>query len=74
MVSNTTKKIVIVGGGFGGAYTAQSLEKTMRGQDVEIIHEVDADLIGGAMIRVGDHVIDASLKGQLHRLAQQMIH
>ncbi len=37
MVSNTTKKIVIVGGGFGGAYTAQSLEKTMRGQDVEII-------------------------------------
>lgn len=32
-----SKTIVIVGGGFGGAYTAQSLEKTMRGQDVEIV-------------------------------------
>ena len=52
----------------------QTALKKSSGLDVEIIHEVDADLIGGAMIKMGDHVIDASLKGQLHRLAQQMIH
>lgn len=31
------KRIIIVGGGFGGAYCAQALERAVRGQDVEIL-------------------------------------
>jgi len=31
------KRIVILGGGFGGAYCAQALERSLRGQEVEIL-------------------------------------
>ncbi len=31
------KRIVILGGGFAGAYCAQALEKTLRGLDVEVV-------------------------------------
>jgi len=34
---NHRKRVVIVGGGFGGAYCAQALEKTLRGLDVEVV-------------------------------------
>jgi len=43
-------------------------------QHVAVTYEVDESLIGGAIVRIGDLVIDASIKGQLKRLAQQMIH
>lgn len=33
---------------------------------------VDAGLIGGAVIHAGDHVIDASVRGRLHQLAQRL--
>lgn len=35
---------------------------------VEIETKIDADLIGGVVIKVGSQVIDASLRGQLRRL------
>jgi len=35
---------------------------------IEITTHVDQDLIGGAVIRVGDSVIDASLRGRLRQL------
>ena len=50
-----------------------AIEKQVA-KEVAVEHEVDASLIGGAIVRVGDRVIDASIKGQLKRLAQQMIH
>ncbi|MHC4430059.1 MAG: NAD(P)/FAD-dependent oxidoreductase, partial [Planctomycetota bacterium] len=34
---NLRKRIVILGGGFGGAYCAQALERTLRGKDVEVV-------------------------------------
>ena len=39
------------------------------GKKVEAVISVDAELIGGVKIIVGDTVIDASVKGQLQNLA-----
>ena len=45
---------------------------TRTGKQCEIRSEVDDSLIGGAVIRVGDSVIDISLKGRLQALAQKL--
>lgn len=42
------------------------------GRKVEITNDVDDSLIGGVVIRAGDSVIDASVKGRLKALATQM--
>lgn len=38
------------------------------GKKVQVISHVDQSLIGGAIIRAGDSVIDASLRGRLRQL------
>ncbi len=38
-------------------------------QSVEIETSIDPDLIGGVIIQVGSQVVDASLRGQLRRIA-----
>ncbi len=38
------------------------------GQEVELSVQIDRSLIGGVIIRAGDTVIDASLRGRLSRL------
>ncbi len=43
------------------------------GKKIEISNEVDDSLIGGAVIRTGDSVIDASVRGRLQALASQMM-
>jgi F-type H+-transporting ATPase subunit delta len=51
----------------------QQIEKIMTsrlGKKIEITTRVDQSLIGGAVIRAGDSVIDASLKGRLHQLGR----
>ena len=40
------------------------------GKKIEITTHVDQSLIGGAIIRAGDSVIDASLKGRLQQLSR----
>ena len=42
------------------------------GQDCQIEAAVDAALIGGAVIKIGDAVIDLSLRGRLTALTQQL--
>jgi F-type H+-transporting ATPase subunit delta len=42
------------------------------GRKVEITSDIDDSLIGGVVIRAGDSVIDASVKGRLKALAMQM--
>lgn len=42
------------------------------GQRVEIETTIDASLLGGVTIRHGSRLLDASLNGQLNRLASQM--
>jgi F-type H+-transporting ATPase subunit delta len=48
-----------------------ALEKRFN-RAVRIRETVDESLIGGALIRAGDLVIDGTLKGRLERLATQM--
>jgi len=43
-----------------------------KAREVEIETKVDADLIGGVVIKVGSQVIDASLRGQLRRLSLRL--
>ena len=63
--------------------SAQALNDTQRaniitalsarlGVRVTLNCEVDAALIGGAVVRAGDLVIDGSVRGRLDRLAQQL--
>lgn len=46
--------------------------KSRFGRDVQATVEVDADLIGGAVITVGDQVIDGSVKGRLQKMAASL--
>lgn len=42
------------------------------GREVDIDSKIDPGLIGGAVIRVGDQVIDGSVRGRLNRLAGEL--
>ncbi len=46
--------------------------KAKLGKDIEISSEKDPSLIGGILIRAGDLVIDGSVRGQLHKLANEL--
>mgnify|MGYP003117907324 CR=1 FL=1 len=50
---------------------AQALKAKLQ-RDVRMTSEVDESLIGGAIIRAGDLVIDGSLPGKLSKLAEAM--
>jgi F-type H+-transporting ATPase subunit delta len=52
---------------------AAALKKRLK-RDVRLHCEVDESLIGGAIVRAGDFVIDGSLKARLDRLAVEMTH
>ncbi len=57
------------------AAEADTLKRRLEafsGRRVELDVREDADLIGGAVVRLGDWVIDGSLKGQLARLGQAL--
>jgi len=55
------------------ARLAQSLSRRL-GREVTLQVVQDPDLIGGAVLRAGDMVIDASVKGQLQKLAASLAH
>jgi F-type H+-transporting ATPase subunit delta len=50
----------------------QALKKRL-GRDVELTLEVDQSLIGGAIVRAEDMVIDGSVRARLEQLAHQLI-
>lgn len=50
---------------------AAALSKRLN-QKVRIVSTVDSDLIGGAIIRAGDLVIDGSVKGRLEKMTHQV--
>jgi F-type H+-transporting ATPase subunit delta len=52
---------------------AVALKKRLQ-KDVRLHCDVDASLIGGAVIRSGDFVIDGSLRARLERLSSAMTH
>ncbi len=41
-------------------------------REINISNETDESLIGGIRIKAGDMVIDGSIKGQLHKLANEL--
>ena len=55
--------------------TKQKLTQALKAKlekDVRVTTSVDSTLVGGAIIRAGDLVIDGSLKGKLAKLAEAM--
>lgn len=52
---------------------AASLQKRLD-REIRLHCEIDESLLGGAVIRAGDLVIDGSLKGRLTRLASNLAH
>lgn len=49
----------------------QSLKRRFE-RDIELTSRVDPDLVGGAVIRAGDTVIDGSVRGRLNKLAEAL--
>jgi F-type H+-transporting ATPase subunit delta len=43
------------------------------GKDIELRTELDPDLIGGVLVRIGDTVLDGSVRGNLERLREQLL-
>ncbi|PID60471.1 MAG: F0F1 ATP synthase subunit delta [Gammaproteobacteria bacterium] len=43
------------------------------GREVSIDNEVDKDLVGGAIIRVGDLVIDGTVRGHLEKMERAVV-
>ena len=55
--------------------TVESLRKRIGEQidrDVQISSEVDPDILGGVVLRVGNVVLDASIKNRLEQLRKQV--
>jgi F-type H+-transporting ATPase subunit delta len=50
---------------------AASLKKRFK-RDVRMTNAVDPSLLGGAVIRAGDQIIDGSIKGRLQRMATDL--
>ena len=74
---------LIVGGGIAGLTSAFELNdshresiveamKKRRGTEVDLVIDVEDSLIGGVVIRAGDLIIDASVKGRLDQLRQAL--
>jgi F-type H+-transporting ATPase subunit delta len=51
---------------------AEALKKRL-GREIELSCSIDESLIGGAIIRAGDLVIDGSAKGQLEKLSNALM-
>jgi len=48
--------------------------KTFAGKDIELDVKEDPELIGGLTVKIGDWVLDSSLRGQLRRLRESFYH
>ena len=44
----------------------------MTGGRVDISLQVDPDILGGVMVRIGDRLIDGSVRGRLERLRTRL--
>lgn len=48
--------------------------KKRLGREVNLVSKVDENLLGGAIVRAGDLVIDGSVSGQLGKLQTALLH
>lgn len=51
---------------------SEALTKRL-GRQVNLSNDVDPTIMGGAIVRAGDQVIDESVKGRLERLAETLV-
>jgi F-type H+-transporting ATPase subunit delta len=49
-----------------------SLKKRLN-RDVHLTTQVDKSLLGGAIVKAGDLVMDGSVRGRMHRLSDEMM-
>ena len=54
------------------AALTESLERR-TGENVKLIYTVNADIIGGVVVRMQDTIIDGSVRGTLERLREQLL-
>lgn len=54
------------------ARITQSLKQRF-GREVDLKTRIDRDLLGGALIRAGDTVIDGSVRGRLDKLSETLV-
>jgi F-type H+-transporting ATPase subunit delta len=73
-VENTVDVEVVSAVALDGAQAAKlsAALSTRLKRQVRMQNSVDATLLGGAVVRAGDLVIDGSLKGRLERLATEL--
>ncbi len=74
-VENSVDAVVTSATALSDAQTeeiARSLKQRL-GRDVRITTEIDENLIGGAVIRAGDVVIDGSLRARLEGLSNALV-
>lgn len=50
----------------------EKVKQITAAQSVELQTNIDPDLIGGVIIKVGSQIFDASLRGQLRRISLQL--
>lgn len=53
-----------------------ALEKALEkrtGKDIELTTSTDPSLMGGVLVRIGDTVLDGTVKGKLDRLREQLL-
>jgi len=55
------------------AQIKERLLATTQYVEFEMNYEVDSSLIGGMIIRIGDRVVDSSIKTQLYELKKQLM-
>ena len=46
---------------------------TTKYKTIECIYDVDKDLIGGMVIRMGDRVVDSSIRTKLSKLERELM-
>lgn len=50
----------------------REIMKRRIGRDVDVAATIDKDIIGGVIIRAGDSVVDASVRGRLRELGNEL--
>jgi len=51
----------------------QALSKRLQ-REIEMQYQQDEALIGGMIIRIGDHIIDSSIRGKLEKMRKNLCH
>ena len=57
--------------------TVQTIADRVReqtGQTIELSRKVDSGILGGIVLRVGDFILDASIRNRLNQLRKELAH